>query len=48
MSWYEKAEAHRPAGNDESLLRWNTCARMLSRDERLRPSTQEPVMLGLE
>jgi hypothetical protein len=48
MSWYEKAEAQRPAGNDESILRWNTCARMLSRDERLRPGIQEPVELGLE
>jgi hypothetical protein len=48
MGWYEKAEVQRPAGNDESILRWNTCARMLSRDERLRPGTQEPVELGLE
>jgi hypothetical protein len=48
MSWYEKAEAQRPAGNDESILRWNTCARMLNRDERLRPGTQEAVELGLE
>ena len=48
MGWYEKAEAQRPAGNDESILRWNTCARMLSRDERLRPSTRESVELGLE
>lgn len=48
MTWYEKAEARRPAGNDEAILRWNTCARLLSRDERLRPGTQEPVALGLE
>ena len=34
MRWYEKAEAMRPAGNDESILRWNTCARMLGRHER--------------
>jgi hypothetical protein len=30
MSWYEKAEALRPAGNDDAVLRWNTCARMLN------------------
>jgi hypothetical protein len=48
MDWYDKAEAQRPAGNDESILRWNTCARMLSRDERLRPGTEESVGLGLE
>ena len=30
MSCYERAEAIRPAGNDEALLRWNTCARLLT------------------
>jgi hypothetical protein len=34
MRWYEKAEGMRPAGNDESILRWNTCVRMLGRHER--------------
>jgi hypothetical protein len=48
MSWYEKAEAQRPAGNDESILRWNTCVRMLNRNDQLRPGTQEPVELSLE
>jgi hypothetical protein len=32
MRWYEKAESLRPPGNDESLLRWNTCARLIMRD----------------
>ena len=31
MRWYEKAEALRPPGNDEAILRWNTCARLLER-----------------
>ena len=48
LRWYEKAEALRPPGNDESILRWNTCVRMLSHNEQLRPGTQEPVELGLE
>jgi len=34
MRWYEQAEAIRPAGEDEAILRWNTCVRMLSRHER--------------
>lgn len=34
MRWYERAEALRPAGNDEAILRWNTCARLLGRHER--------------
>jgi hypothetical protein len=31
MAWYEKAEALRPAGNDEAILRWNSCVRVLGR-----------------
>jgi len=41
LEWYEKAEALRPAGNDESILRWNTCVRMLHRDSSLRPREAE-------
>ena len=37
MTWYERAEAIRPAGNDDTLLRWNTCARLIMRDQRLMP-----------
>ena len=47
MEWYEKAEALRPAGNDESILRWNTCARVLASDDHLRPrpvEQYEPVL----
>lgn len=31
MELYEKAETVRPAGNDDALLRWNTCARLINR-----------------
>ncbi len=31
MEWYQKAEFLRPPGNDDALLRWNTCARFLRR-----------------
>jgi len=31
MRLYEKAERLRPPGNDEALLRWNTCARTIMR-----------------
>ena len=45
MTWYEKAEAMRPHGNDESILRWNTCVRMLSRHERVEsPREYEPAL----
>jgi hypothetical protein len=29
MEWFEKAEAIRPAGNDDAILHWNRCARMI-------------------
>ncbi len=41
MSWYEKAEALRPTGNDEAILRWNTCARLIMRRPDLRPAQEE-------
>ena len=47
MEWYEKAEANRPPGNDEAILRWNTCARILSRDEHIRPRLEEPATPGI-
>jgi hypothetical protein len=32
MSWFEKAESMRPPGNDDALLRWNTCARIIEKN----------------
>lgn len=32
MEWFEKAEAIRPAGNDDAILRWNGCARIINRN----------------
>ena len=34
MDLYARAESLRPSGNDESILRWNTCVRMLAKHER--------------
>ncbi|MGH7937384.1 MAG: hypothetical protein ACREFG_02685 [Chthoniobacterales bacterium] len=33
MGQFEKAEAIRPRGNDDALLRWNTCARMIAKNK---------------
>ncbi len=41
MAYYERAEAIRPAGNDDAILRWNTCARILMRNRELRPRGEE-------
>jgi tetratricopeptide (TPR) repeat protein len=45
MEWFEKAESLRPPNNDDALLRWNTCARMITTN-RLTPRLQEPVEIG--
>ncbi len=40
MHFYEKAEAIRPAQNDDALLRWNTCARIIAQN-KLVPRDEE-------
>ena len=49
MAFYEHAEAVRPAHNDDSVLRWNACARMLMRLPEIEPdlSAPEPIQLGI-
>jgi len=46
MDLYEQAERMRPAGNDEALLRWNTCARIIDRHELVAPASEplEPAI----
>jgi len=48
MAWYEKAEAIRPAGNDDALLRWNTCARIFMHNKHLQPREEETAEPYLE
>jgi len=48
MSWYEKAEALRPPGNDDAVLRWNTCARIFMHNTHLQPSGEETAEPYLE
>ncbi len=33
MNWFEKAEAIKPSGNDDAVLRWNGCARIINRNK---------------
>ena len=46
MDLYERAEHKRPAGNDDAILRWNTCARiiMLNRLEAVVEPVAEPML----
>jgi hypothetical protein len=48
MEWYEKAEAIRPPGNDDAVLRWNACARTIDGNAHIKPRDEgayEPLML---
>jgi len=41
MDHFERAEKLRPAGDDKPLLRWNTCARLIMKHERVRPAAAD-------
>lgn len=41
MECYERAETLRPAGNDDAILRWNACARLLMDYPKVRPAADE-------
>ncbi len=43
MEWYEKAEALRSPGNDDAILRWNSCSRTIER-ENLEPEEAERTL----
>ena len=47
MERYEQAEQLAAAGNDEALLRWNTCARLIM-NNRLEPAHETDTALTLE
>jgi hypothetical protein len=42
MDLYEEAERHRAPGEDDAILRWNTCARLIERNPHARPSGEPP------
>ncbi|HUM46881.1 MAG TPA: hypothetical protein PLD84_08135 [Chitinophagales bacterium] len=46
MDYYERAEAIRPSGNDDAILRWNTCARLIMRNNlKARDEENAPQLL---
>lgn len=48
LGWYAKAEGLRAPGNDEVILRWNTCVRTLTRNPELRPREDDAWEPSLE
>jgi hypothetical protein len=48
LDWFERAEGRRPAGNDDAILRWNACVRLLRQHPNILPSgedSKEPQFL---
>ena len=41
MHCYEKAIELSPSGNDDAVLRWNTCARVIVQNSEVEPETQK-------
>ncbi|MHB1328768.1 MAG: hypothetical protein ACYC2K_11260 [Gemmatimonadales bacterium] len=48
MGWYEKAEAVRPQGNDDAVIRWNSCARILNAHPEMTSKLDEPAEVVLD
>lgn len=48
MELYDQAAPLRPPGNDDAVLRWNTCARILMSHPELVPEPQERFETWLE
>lgn len=41
MNHYERAIEFAPVGNDDAILRWNTCARTIMQNPDIQPSPEE-------
>jgi len=48
MEWFARAETMRPPGNDDALLRWNTCARIIERNKLEARGEEERVEFSIE
>lgn len=48
MQHYEKAAEIRPKNNDEAILRWNACARILMSNHHLVPEREGAFQPWLE
>jgi len=48
MDHYQNADEVGPDGNEEALLRWNTCVRVIMREAQIRPLPDDPSPTMLE
>jgi hypothetical protein len=48
MDHFDSAESLSPDGNDDGVLRWNTCARIINSRSDVRPANDGPAVTMLE
>src|SRR5437660_6303806 len=48
MKWFGQAESVRPPGNDDALLRWNTCVRIIAKNSLVEREPEDRTELSLE
>ena len=46
MSYYERAMNFSPSGNDDAILRWNTCARVIMQNSEIQPGPERDPSQG--
>lgn len=48
MKHYDEAEALRPEGNDDAIVRWNSCARLIMLHDHVEPAPESDDVILLE
>jgi hypothetical protein len=48
FGWYAKADSLKAVGNDEAILRWNACVRLLGANPKVRAGEKEAYEPALE
>jgi len=48
MGHYERAETLEPAGNDDAVLRWNACVRLIEEHQEIRPRADAAENAAIE
>ena len=48
MEYYDEAEKLQPVGNDDAILRWNTCARVIMDHDNIKPAEDIATPIQLE
>lgn len=43
MEWYQRAESHASHSEPDPILRWNACARIVKRNDHIRPRDEDAL-----